>query len=462
MDRSKHEAWMRRSVVELRHRFAQGGQGVFSDVMSTEEIMGVIKATAGEHRDRQYPPLTTLRLFIEQVLSEDQACQDVVGRHLSERVAQGQSASSLSTSAYCQARQRLSQKLVDQAYRLVGQRLEASLPLQWRWCNRRVVLFDGTTVTMPDTPKNQHDFPQSPEQKPGLGFPVARLGGLIGLASGAVLGHAVSACEGKGSSEHTLLRELIPLIESGDVLLADALLAAWWIIADVTARGADVLMAQHGCRQTDFSQGEWLGVGDHLVEWPKPPRPKWMSPSDYQRYPAKLRMREVEVDHRVLVTSLLSPSAVTPRELDTLYRQRWNIEVDWRTIKVTMHMDVLRCMTPEMVKKEISVHLLANNLVRWVMASAAYLGEVIPRLLSFTGAKRVLTAFAAELRLCPNQRLSVMFATVLGVIASLRLPIRPDRVEPRAKKRRPKNLPLLTKPRRQARREILEKRAFGA
>ncbi len=462
MDRSKHEARMRRGVVELRHRFAQGMQGVFSGILSTQEIVDVIKATVGEYRDRHYAPLTTLRLYIEQVLSEDQACQDVVGRRLSERVASGESATSLSTSAYCQARQRLPQKLVDQTYRLIGQRLEANLPLQWRWRNRRVVLFDGTTVSMPDTPKNQHDFPQSPEQKPGLGFPVARIGGLIGLASGAVLGHAVSACEGKGSSEHTMLRELTPLLEHGDVLLADALLASWWLIADVTARGADVLMTQHGCRLTDFSQGDWLGVGDHLVEWPKPQRPKWMSPLDYQRYPAKLRMREVEVDHRVLVTSLLNPSYVTPRELDTLYRLRWNIEVDWRTIKVTMHMDVLRCKSPDMVKKEISVHLLANNLVRWTMASAANLGEVMPRLLSFTGAKRVLMAFASELRLCQNQRLSVMFAIVLGSIASLKLPIRPDRVEPRAKKRRPKNLPLLTIPRRMARVRILEKRVWKA
>lgn len=220
-------------------------------------------------------------------------------------------------------------------------------------------------------------------------------------------------------------------------------------------------MVQHGCRQTDFFQGTHLGVGDHLVDWPKPKRPPWMSPLDYQHYPAKLRLREVEVDHRILVTSLLSPEAATPRELDMLYRLRWNIEVDWRTIKVTMHMDVLRCLSPEMVRKEISAHLLAYNLVRWTMASAAYLGEVIPRLLSFAGAKRVLMAFATQLRHCPSQRLSVMFATVLGAIASLKLPIRPDRVEPRAKKRRPKNLPLLTVPRHVARRQILEKRVFG-
>lgn len=113
------------------------------------------------------------------------------------------------------------------------------MPRAWRWRGRSVKLFDGTTVSMPDALKNQRAFPQSSEQKPGLGFPIARLGGLIGLASGAVLGHVVAPCEGKGSGEQTLLRELLPLVEKGDVLLADALLATWWIIIEGCQRGAD-------------------------------------------------------------------------------------------------------------------------------------------------------------------------------------------------------------------------------
>jgi len=458
MDRSRRTRRLRREVWELRHRFAQGGQGVFEQVLPTEEIMGTIEESAPVFRHRHYPPLTTLRHFIEQVLSEDQACQDVVGRRLSERVGQRQSTCSLNTSAYCQARQRLPQEMVDRLYRTTGERLETRLPKSWRWRGRRLVLFDGTTVSMPDTLASQCAFPQSAEQQPGLGFPVARLSGLIGLASGAVLGHAVSACEGKGSGEQTMLRELIPLLQAGDVLLADALLATWWIIADVTARGADVLMFQHGRRVTDFSVGETLGVRDHLVEWPRPKRPAWMNCADYESYPATLKLREAEVDNRVLVTTLPNEAQVTPRELEQLYTLRWNIEVDWRTIKVTMHMDILRCKTPEMVRKEISVHLLAYNLVRWSMASAAYLGEVLPRMLSFAGAKRLLVAFATQLRRCPGRRLAFMFATVLGAIASLTLPLRPGRVEPRAKKRRPKKLPLLTVPRRLARQQILERR----
>lgn len=206
--------------------------------------------------------MTTLRLFIGQVLSEDRACQDVVGRHLSERVAAGRPECGLNTGPYCQARQRLPLAIPRRLYESVGKRLEARMPRAWRWRGRSVKLFDGTTVSMPDTPENQEAFPQSSEQKPGLGFPVARIGGLIGLASGAVLGHAVVACKGKGNGEQTLLHQMLPLMEKNDVLLADALLATWWIIAEVRARGADVVMVQHGRRITDFAQGRRLGEKD--------------------------------------------------------------------------------------------------------------------------------------------------------------------------------------------------------
>jgi hypothetical protein len=270
------------------------------------------------------------------------------------------------------------------------------------------------------------------------------------------LGYAVAACEGKGTGEQTLLRGLLPLIVEGDILLADALLATWWIIAEIQRRGGDVVMVQQGRRMTDFAQGRCLGQNDHVVEWSRPQRPKWMSLDDYGACPPMLRMREVEVSGRVLVTTLLDPKSVSARELDTLYALRWNIEVDWRTIKVTMAMDVLRCRSPEMIEKEIAVHLLAYNLVRWAMATAARLGEVLPRSLSFTGAKRVLLAFGEQLRRCGGQRLSFMFATVLATIAGLTIPHRPGRIEPRAKKRRPKPLPFLTVPRHVARKKIFD------
>jgi len=438
---------VQRGAAMLRRQFLHGDGSLFDQVLDDQTLVTVLDAHGKPSRERLYPPLDTLRLFIGQVLSVDRACQDVVGRRLSERLAQGQSANALNTGSYCDARQRLPLALPTTLGSLIGERLELTTPLQWRWQGRTVKLFDGTTVSMPDTPDNQQAYPQSREQKPGLGFPVARIGALIGLASGAVLRYQVAACEGKGTGEQSLLQNLLIYLNAGDVLLADALLATWWIVEGASRRSADVVMAQHGRRITDFTRGNHLGKKDHVVQWPRPPKPKSMSAEDYARYPEFIAMRELEVDGRILVTTLLDPEFASPRMLDALYRMRWNIEVDFRTIKITLQMDVLRCKSQAMVQKEIAVCLLAYNLVRWAMAKASAITDVLPRALSFSGAKRLLAAFSDQLRRTPDDQTGAVIATVLASIASLKMPYRPDRIEPRAKKRRPKNLPLLTVPR---------------
>lgn len=449
---------LRRQAINLRHQFAQGSTGVFSKVFPPSRTAEVIKEACGTWRERVYSPATTLRLFLGQVLGEDRACQDVLSRFLAERTAEDAEPIGLNTGAYCQARQRLPLAVPDRLYREVAEELEKKLPKEWSWRGRRVKLFDGTTVSMPDTPQNQQEFPQNSEQKEGLGFPIARLGAIISLGTGAVMGHTVAACEGKGTGEQTLLRGLLSVLKPGDILLADALLATWWIVAEARAAGVDVVMPQHGRRLTDFTRGKPLGKKDHLVAWPRPKRPEWMSVESYQQYPGGMVMRECEVDGRVLVTTVLDPAFVSSRELDDLYALRWTIEVDWRTIKATMEMHILRCCSPAMVRKEIAVYLLAYNLVRWAIATAAALAHVLPRVLGFTGAKRVLLAFAEQLRRYPGRRLTFLFSTVLGAIATLVLPDRPGRVEPRAKKRRP-SLPLLTEPRSAAREKELARRA---
>ena len=403
------------------------------------------------YRERIYSPLDTLRLFVDQVLSSDRSCQDVVSRRLSERLTQGQLGNGLSTGSYCDARQRLPVTLPNKLGTHLGDRLESLTPSAWRFQGRTVKLFDGTTVSMPDTPSNQAAYPQSSQQQSGLGFPVARIGALIGLASGAICAYKVAACQGKGTGEQSLLMSLLDHLHTGDILLADALLTTWWIIEGAIRRGADVVMPQHGVRITDFLLGKQLGKHDHIVQWPRPPKPKTMSAADYAKYPAFITMREVKVNGRILVSTLLDPLITPASALGGLYKMRWNIEVDFRTIKATLEMDVLRCKTQSMIEKEIAVYFLAYNLVRWAMAKAAVLADVLPRMLSFSGAKRLLGTFAAQLHHGLRHRIKAMIATFTACIATLQLPHRPDRIEPRAKKRRPKNLPLLTVPRQEAR-----------
>ncbi len=424
-------ARIRQKVAMLKQQFLQSDSGLFDQALSEQEIGVLMQKLVEPHRERIYSPLDTLRLFVGQVLSADRACQDVVGRRLSERVAQGQTPSALNTSAYCEARQRLPITLPVTLSTLIGERLEAMMPAAWRWQGRCVKLFDGTTVTMPDTPSNQETYPQSREQQPGLGFPIARIGALIGLSSGAMLGYQVAACKGKGTGEQSLLANLLDHLNGGGVLLADALLATWWIIHGASRRGADVVMAQHGVRITDFTRGQQLGKNDHLVQWPRPPKPKTMSPEEYATYPELITMREVKVDGRILVTTLLDPAFASAQALGALYAMRWNIEVDFRTIKATLEMDVLRCKSQPMVDKEIAIYILAYNLVRWAMAKAALLANIQPRTLSFAGAKRLLGTFADQLRRTSGDQVLTLIATVTACIATLRLPHRPDRIEPR-------------------------------
>ena len=446
----------------LRQQFAQGPGRGLENVLSARELERAVETCAGAYRDRLYPPLTTLALFMGQALSADGACQDAVARHLSERAGRGAGACSLNTGPYCKARQRLPQELMAALQRAVAQRMQQHQPASWRWQGRSVKLLDGTTVSMPDTVANQKAFPQSAAQQPGLGFPVARLVALLSLGSGAVLNWAMGPCQGKGTGEQALFRTLLDALDAGDLVIADRYHCTYWTVAMLTARGVEVLMREHACRLHDFRRGKRLGRGDHLVQWRRPPRPAWMDEQTYAEAPETIRVREVNVNGRTLVTTLLDAQAAPPAELDRLYRCRWHIELDLRSIKAVMGMDILRCKSPQMVRKEVAVHLLAYTLVRAVMAQAASLAGVLARALSFKGALQLLNAFHQQLRHSAGARTSLMMAHVLGAIAMLCLPVRPGRVEPRAIKRRPKPHRLLTVPRPIARMQLLQQRSAWA
>lgn len=251
----------------------------------------------------------------------------------------------------------------------------------WRWRDRRVRLVDGATVTLPDTEENQAAFPQSSSQKPGLGFPICRVVGLLGLDSGALLDAAMGPCEGKGSDEQSLLREILDSLQSGDILLGDAFYATWFLLWDLIRSGVDGLFEQHGGRKrsTDFSKGEKIGVRDHLIVLPKPKKPDWMSQYEYDQAPATLKVRELQAGGKIMVTTFLCHDETPKHVLKALYRQRWNVELDLRNIKTTLGMEHLRCKTPEMAVKELWVYLLAYNLIRLLMAQAALLADQIPR-----------------------------------------------------------------------------------
>lgn len=428
---------------------------VLGDVIPAQLLMQWVIEEMGRYRERLYGPLSTLVLFIEQVLSADQSCQDAVARGVSARVALGQAPCSLNTGPYCKARARLPVGLLARLGREIGERVCAGQRQGWRWRGREVKLVDGTTLSMPDTAENQASFPQNHEQKAGLGFPLARVVAVVSLSCGAVLQWAIGPCEGKETGETALLWGLAQKLKRGDVVVADRCYAGYFMIAWLLQLGVDVVIRQHQRRHTDFRCGQRLGPRDHVVNWVRPKCPAWMDEVIYAAMPETLTLREVRVGGWTLVSTLTDARKVSKRDLLDLYRSRWQVELDLRSIKTVMQMEPLRCMSPRMVEKEIAVHLLAYNLVRAVMSTAAYLAAVLPRQLSFKAALQLLRAFEQNLRHCPHGRLAIRRAHLLGAIAQMKLPHRPGRVEPRAIKRRPKPHKLLTEPRNIVRERLL-------
>jgi hypothetical protein len=246
---------------------------------------------------------------------------------------------------------------------------------------------------MPDTSANQAEYPQSGEQQPGLGFPLAMLVALISLSTGAVLRWATGPCRGKGTGEQALFRSLVSYLSKDDIILVDRYHCTYFTIAMLAECGVDILTRQHQRRHSDFRKGVRLGKRDRLVTWDRPQRPQWMDAATYEQMPEQLTLRQTELAGRVLVTTLTDARSVTPLDLDALYQKRWQVEVDLRSIKDVLGMDILRAKSPAMIDKEIAAHLLAYNLVRGVMARAAAGRQLVARMLSFKGSLQLLLAF---------------------------------------------------------------------
>jgi len=379
----------------LRRQFRQGGGLPFTDVL-TEDALADALAFAGRWLDRIFSPLVTLSVFLGQVLGPDRSCRAAVARLNAHRVARGQRPCSPRTGAYCRARQRLPEAFFSAAACAVGRALDARADRGWLWKGRRVYLFDGATVGMPDTPANQGAYPQVYNQQPGQGFRIARLGALISLACGAVVNLGFVRYAGKGQGEVSILRRMWDVLAAGDVVLADRLTANWATLQMLQARGVHLVSwLNKAKRAADFRRGGRLGPEDHVVRWAKPSRIKSLDWKTYKALPGSIEIRECLVRVAqpgfrtrsvVIVTTFLDPQQVSKEDLADLYRARWHAELDLRVLKEEMQMWELRGKTPEMVRKEVQAHALAYNLVRTVMAQAAARTGVPPRAISFTGA----------------------------------------------------------------------------
>jgi hypothetical protein len=450
---------LRSQIHRLRNQPAPQPALGLEEVLPKATIEQVLQEEGGKWKSILYTPWVTFWTFFWQVLSPDRSCRAALKRLAAWMGLRGGKLDDEDTSPYCKARARLPESALRRLMRALARESHQEAPAEWRWCGRNVKAVDGSTVIMADTPANQRAYPQNPSQKPGLGFPIARFVVLFCLATGSALEMAIGQYCGKQTGENALFRSLWDELEPEDVVLGDRYYCSYFDLVMLKQRGVDGVFRLHQRRPCDFRRGRRLGKEDQIVTWYRPRRPDWMDEATYHQIPELMEIRQVRIHVGTpgfrtqvldLATTLLDPELYTKSDLGMLFRQRWHAELDLRSIKIVLGMDLLRCKTPEMVRKEMWMTLLGYNVIRALMAAASKEHGQDPRHVSFKGALQTVQEFAVGLREGTPQQRRWLWRILLSSIAGDAVGYRPDRVEPRARKRRPKKYPLLTKPRRQA------------
>ncbi|WP_375497211.1 IS4 family transposase [uncultured Nostoc sp.] len=387
------------------------------------------------------------------MLDTDKTCDNAVSKIIAHLAESEVEVPSTDTSAYCQARARLPENLLEKLFNYSAQKLEEKVTQEHLWCGRNVLVIDGSTVSMLDTVENQKEYPQPSTQKDGCGFPIAKIGVIFSLVTGATVALCIDVLN---THDIKLVRKLYSFLKPNDVLIGDRAFCAYADMFIIKKLDCDAIR-KHQSRTTTMRKGKIVGDCDKLVTWHKPKScPKGLNKDEFLALPQTITVREI-YDYIVipgfrtqqvsLITTLLDKATYSTLAIVGLYRQRWDVELDLRHLKTTLGMDVLRCKTPSMVRKEIHVFLLAYNLLRSLMWSAGTTYTTPPLRLSLQGTRHHLINFIPKLLAATPQKRLRIYLTLLKVIAHKVVPDRPGRSEPRVRKRRPKIYPLMTKPR---------------
>jgi len=437
---------IRKQIQSFKHAFFQTGESPFANLLPHSLLEEIRQC--GSDRDTVFTPLVTLKAFLWQVLSPSGSCKGAVAHVLTDRLSFDHPANSMNTGPYCKARQRLSLPHLKAAVSSSGEALHKQASSSWLWKGFRVLLVDGTTLLMPDTEDNQTHYPQQSVQKKGLGFPIMRMVGLLSLATGSCVQYVTGAYQGKGSGETSLFSQLIGSMGKNDLLLADRYYTTFAIMARLIQQGTPLVFRQRENVKSDFRRGKKLASKDHIISCDKSKRkPIWMTKEAYDELPDQIEIREFSVNGIVYVTTLLDAKIYHKKELAKLYQKRWKIELDFRSIKTQMGMEMLRCQSADMVEKEVAVHLLAYNLIRSNMANAASMNGVKPRQISFMAAVDLMRSIVGITATLTSKTLKKWVEPMLKAIAYTKIGGRKRRGQPRVIKRRPKACPWMTKPR---------------
>ncbi len=404
-------------------------------------------------RKRVFDLSLTFWCFIWQVSQPKTACRAVV-RQVQAHCETEESCIDEATSAYCQARARIPLERFRQAMEESAQAADKLADGVPGW-ERPIKAVDSTCVQLADTGDNREVYPYASGQRPGCGFPVMGVLALFSLASGAILKTIQASWK---VHDYKLFRQIWQDLKTGDIVLGDRAFGAYEAMASLPQRGVDLVIRLHQSRKSPLRDAKKIGTNDWLVTWKRPSKPppkSSLTKTEWLQLPATITVRLIRVTvaqkafrtREIWISStLLDPSAYPAAKVAQLYLRRWNLELCFRDLKTTMGMEVLRCLSPDMVHKELHAFLVAHNFIRCLIAQSSHAHKAPISRISFKGTVDAARSYFQAMRLSRSARQAKrLYRRLLDVIASDRVPSRPGRREPRAVKRRPKNYQRLTK-----------------
>ena len=433
-----------------RKSVAQG----FHAQVSVDSVLSTLTELGISFRIRIFDPLTTLLAFLTQIFSDDSSCRNAVASVIAARKAQDLPACCFNTGSLSKAKARLPIALFSTVAK------KAAIIAEKDWKHGRVIVVDGTGVSMPDTKANKNSFPLRMTNMNG--FPGARIAALFSLSSGALIDLALAPMKGKGTGETTLLKRIWHNLKAGDTLLGDSLFSNYGILSHAQKHGIHVVSELRPSRCKRLKKKQY----DQVIELKKiGPLPMHTSREEFDKWPDSVQVRIIKIKCapkgfrpkvKYILTNLLDRRTTTAEKIMDLYKCRWQVELNLRSIKTTLGMDVLRGLTPAMVEKEIWVYALAYNLIRAVIYAAGILKQIPPMCLSFRAAQQLFNLFRTG-NISSTTRSSSLGEEFLELIASQVVGTRPDRYEPRVIKRRQKNYTLMSGSRTSAKRRLHKK-----
>lgn len=456
-------------VQLLKQKFTNSLGLPFRELLPESIIQEALNAEKITYRKRLFDPFVTLWAFLSQVLDTDKTCHHALSRVIAWLATENDEIPSEDTSAYCQARKRLPEKLLQRLFSTVAQNLEQKVTTGNLWCGRHVLVIDGTSVSMPDTFLNQKAYPQPSSQAVGCGFPITKIGALFSITTGTAVAVVIDILN---AHDVKLARQIYQFLSPGDVLLGDCAFCSYADIVFIKNKACDAVFRLSKARKNEVERGKRkpLSSFEVIEVWHKPKIcPKGLSLEEFSSIPITLTVRVIKyyipspgyrTKYVTLVTTLLDREVYPTTEIMRLYGQRWEVELDLKHLKTTLGMDILRGKTPEMVRKEIYAHLLAYNLLRTLMWEAGTTHKVDPLRLSLQGTRQHLDNFIPQLASASNKKRVQLYQTLLKTIVHKLVPERPNRCEPRVRKRRPKSYPLMMKPRQPLRQEYFVTNTF--